>query len=156
MISFCSALIMAALLHKIWVPIKRVTYVSQKVLTLTHVPMDSALLALLIFEPKIKLHFKKWLSSMSNKYLIHLCGLWFSPHLGRLDFFICTFQHVVDFENKFRRSFRTLSINITPVESVPDFKYLGIQITKDSSWSAHTEMVVKEPCLISIYVWGRL
>ena len=50
----------------------------------------------------------------------------------------------MDFERTQVRSYTLLSINGTPVERVESFKYLGVQISDDLSWSTHVDIVVKK------------
>ncbi len=47
----------------------------------------------------------------------------------------------------FRRQSREhtpITINNTPVERVNSFKFLGVHITEDLTWSAHTDAVLKK------------
>ncbi len=47
----------------------------------------------------------------------------------------------------FRRQSRvhtTITIDKTPVERVNSFKFLGVHITEDLTWSAHTDAVLKK------------
>ena len=52
----------------------------------------------------------------------------------------------MDFGKKKQRSFQPLTINGALVERVDSFKYLGVHITQDLSWSCHTNTVVKKAC----------
>ncbi len=50
---------------------------------------------------------------------------------------------VVDFRRK-SREHTPITINKTPVEQVNSFKFLGIHITEDFTWSAHTDALLKK------------
>ncbi|KAI5623032.1 gastrula zinc finger protein XlCGF28.1-like [Silurus asotus] len=56
---------------------------------------------------------------------------------------------IVDFSTKRERSYQPLNICGTPVERVDSFRYLGVHITQDLSWSSHTNTLVKK-------AWQRL
>uniref|UniRef100_A0AAX7UN09 Alkylated DNA repair protein AlkB homologue 8 N-terminal domain-containing protein n=1 Tax=Astatotilapia calliptera TaxID=8154 RepID=A0AAX7UN09_ASTCA len=51
---------------------------------------------------------------------------------------------IVDFSTKQERNYQTPVINECPVERVDSFKYLGVHITQDLSWSCHINTVVKK------------
>ncbi|KAI5621007.1 hypothetical protein C0J50_19433 [Silurus asotus] len=55
-----------------------------------------------------------------------------------------TKELIVDFSTKQGRSYQLLNINGTPVERVDSFRYLGVHITQDLSWSCHTNTLVKK------------
>ncbi|KAI5108316.1 gastrula zinc finger protein XlCGF28.1-like [Silurus meridionalis] len=55
-----------------------------------------------------------------------------------------TKEFIVDFSTKQERSYQPLNINRTPVERVDSFRYLGVHITQDLSWSCHTNILVKK------------
>jgi len=55
-----------------------------------------------------------------------------------------TKEMVVDFCPQRRRTYTPLLIDGTPVERVSSFKYLGVHISEDLSWTAHTDTVVKK------------
>ncbi|KAI2646120.1 hypothetical protein H4Q32_023831 [Labeo rohita] len=50
---------------------------------------------------------------------------------------------IVDFSTKQERNYQTPVINESPVERVDSFRYLGVHITRDLSWSCHINTVVK-------------
>ncbi len=50
---------------------------------------------------------------------------------------------VVDFRRQ-SREHTPITIDKTPVEQVNSFKFLGIHITEDLTWSAHTDVVLKK------------
>ncbi len=50
---------------------------------------------------------------------------------------------VVDFRRQ-SREHTPISIDKTPVERVNSFKFLGVHITEDLTWSAHTDAVLKK------------
>lgn len=54
-----------------------------------------------------------------------------------------TKEMVVDFCPQCRRTYNPLLIDRTPVERVSSFKYLGVHISQDLSWTVHTDTVVK-------------
>ncbi len=54
-----------------------------------------------------------------------------------------TKELVVDFRRQSREN-TPISIDKTPVERVNSFKFLGIHITEDLTWSAHTDAVLKK------------
>ncbi|KAF7699141.1 hypothetical protein HF521_003883, partial [Silurus meridionalis] len=56
-----------------------------------------------------------------------------------------TKELIVDFSTKQERSYQTLNICGTPVERVDSFRYLGVHITQDLSWSCHINTLVKKP-----------
>ncbi|KAI5613979.1 gastrula zinc finger protein XlCGF28.1-like [Silurus asotus] len=55
-----------------------------------------------------------------------------------------TKELIVDFSTKQERSYQPLNICGTPVERVDSFRYLGVHITKDLSWSCHINTLVKK------------
>uniref|UniRef100_A0A3P8QH73 Reverse transcriptase domain-containing protein n=1 Tax=Astatotilapia calliptera TaxID=8154 RepID=A0A3P8QH73_ASTCA len=55
-----------------------------------------------------------------------------------------TKELIVDFSTKQERNYQTPVINECPVERVDSFKYLGVHITQDLSWSCHINTVVKK------------
>ncbi len=54
-----------------------------------------------------------------------------------------TKELVVDFRRQ-SREHTPISIDKTPVEQVNSFKFLGVHITEDLTWSAHTDAVLKK------------
>ncbi len=54
-----------------------------------------------------------------------------------------TKELVVDFRRQ-SREHTPITIDKTPVERVNSFKFLGVHITKDLTWSAHTDAVLKK------------
>ncbi len=54
-----------------------------------------------------------------------------------------TKELVVDFRRQ-SREHTPISIDKTPVERVNSFKFLGVHITEDLTWSAHTDAVLKK------------
>ncbi len=54
-----------------------------------------------------------------------------------------TKELVVDFRRQ-SREHTPITINNTPVERVNSFKFLGVHITEDLTWSAHTDAVLKK------------
>ncbi len=50
---------------------------------------------------------------------------------------------VVDFRRQ-SREYTPITIDKTPVERVNSFKFLGVHITEDLTWSAHTDAVLKK------------
>ncbi|KAI5607308.1 hypothetical protein C0J50_7060 [Silurus asotus] len=55
-----------------------------------------------------------------------------------------TKELIVDFSTKQERSYQPLNICRTPVERVDSFRYLGVHITQDLSWSCHINTLVKK------------
>ncbi|KAI5608749.1 gastrula zinc finger protein XlCGF28.1-like, partial [Silurus asotus] len=55
-----------------------------------------------------------------------------------------TKELIVDFSTKQERSYQPLNICGTPVERVDSFRYLGVHITQDLSWSCHINPLVKK------------
>ncbi|KAK3548184.1 hypothetical protein QTP70_005192 [Hemibagrus guttatus] len=55
-----------------------------------------------------------------------------------------TEELTVDFSTKQERNYQTPVINKSPVERVDSFRYLGVHITQDLSWSCHINTVVKK------------
>ncbi len=54
-----------------------------------------------------------------------------------------TKELVVDYRRQ-SREHTPITINKTPVERVTSFKFLGVHITEDLTWSAHTNAVLKK------------
>ena len=50
---------------------------------------------------------------------------------------------VVDFRQKQDSGYTPLSISGEPVERVPRFKYLGVHLTEDLTWTLHTQHLTK-------------
>uniref|UniRef100_A0A3B4FGV2 Reverse transcriptase domain-containing protein n=1 Tax=Pundamilia nyererei TaxID=303518 RepID=A0A3B4FGV2_9CICH len=55
-----------------------------------------------------------------------------------------TKELIVDFTTKQARNYKPLIISGTPVERVDSFRYLGVHITQDLSWSCHINTLVKK------------
>ncbi|KAK3514234.1 hypothetical protein QTP70_010408 [Hemibagrus guttatus] len=55
-----------------------------------------------------------------------------------------TKELIVNFRMKQERNYQTPVINESPVERVDGFRYLGVHITQDLSWSCHINTVVKK------------
>ncbi|XP_070400499.1 uncharacterized protein [Nothobranchius furzeri] len=55
-----------------------------------------------------------------------------------------TKELIVDFSTKQERNYQIPVIKECPVERVSSFKYLGVHITQDLSWSCHINSVVKK------------
>ncbi|KAK3535054.1 hypothetical protein QTP70_002584 [Hemibagrus guttatus] len=55
-----------------------------------------------------------------------------------------TKELIVDFSTKQERNYQTPLINESPVERLDLFRYLGVHITQDLSWSCHINTVVKK------------
>ena len=55
-----------------------------------------------------------------------------------------TKELLVDFGRTQARNYTPLTIDGTPVERVKSFKYLGVQISEDLTWSTHLDTVVKK------------
>uniref|UniRef100_A0A6I8QMV9 Reverse transcriptase domain-containing protein n=1 Tax=Xenopus tropicalis TaxID=8364 RepID=A0A6I8QMV9_XENTR len=55
-----------------------------------------------------------------------------------------TKELIVDFSTKQVRNYQTPIINKSPVERVDSFRYLGVHITQDLSWSCHINTVVRK------------
>ncbi len=64
-----------------------------------------------------------------------------------------TKELVVDFRRQ-SREHTPITIDKTPVERVNSFKFLGVHITEDLTWSAHTDAVLKKAHILeeSIYI----
>ncbi|KAK3546669.1 hypothetical protein QTP70_031403, partial [Hemibagrus guttatus] len=60
-----------------------------------------------------------------------------------------TKELIVDFRTKQERNYQTPVINESPVERVDSFRYLGVHITQDLSWSCHINTVVKKSISIT-------
>ncbi len=54
-----------------------------------------------------------------------------------------TNELVVDFRRQ-SREHTPITIDKTPVERINSFKFLGVHITEDLTWSAHTDAVLKK------------
>ncbi len=55
-----------------------------------------------------------------------------------------TKELIVDFRKRQQRPYTPLMISGTPVERVSSFKYLGVNIYKDLTWTAHIQTQVKK------------
>ncbi len=54
-----------------------------------------------------------------------------------------TKELIVDFRKRQQRPYSPLMISGTPVESVSSFKYLGVNISEDPTWTTHIHTRVK-------------
>ncbi len=55
-----------------------------------------------------------------------------------------TKELIVDFRKRPQRSYTPLMISGTPVKRVSSFKYLGVNISEDLTWTAHIQTQVKK------------
>ncbi len=55
-----------------------------------------------------------------------------------------TKELIVDFRERQQRPYTPLMISGTPVERVSSFKYLGVNISEDLTWTAHIQSQVKK------------
>ncbi len=55
-----------------------------------------------------------------------------------------TKELIVDFRKRQNRPYTPLMISGTPVERVSSFKYLGVNISEDLTWTAHIQTQVKK------------
>ncbi len=55
-----------------------------------------------------------------------------------------TKELIVDFRKRQQRPYTPLMISGTPVERVSSFKYLGVNISEDLTWTAHIQTQVKK------------
>ncbi len=55
-----------------------------------------------------------------------------------------TKELIVDFRKRQQRPYTPLMISWTPVERVSSFKYLGVNISEDLTWTAHIQTQVKK------------
>ncbi len=55
-----------------------------------------------------------------------------------------TIELIVDFRKRQQRPYTPLMISGTPVERVNSFKYLGVNISEDLTWTAHIQTQVKK------------
>ncbi len=55
-----------------------------------------------------------------------------------------TKELIVDFRKRQQRPYSPLMISGTPVERVSSFKYLGVNISEDLTWTAHIQTQVKK------------
>ncbi len=51
---------------------------------------------------------------------------------------------IVDFRKRQQRPYTPLMISGTPVERVSSFKYLGVNISEDLTWTTHIQTQVKK------------
>ncbi len=56
-----------------------------------------------------------------------------------------TKELIVDFRKRQQRPYTPLMISGTPVERVSSFKYLGVNISEDLTWTTHIQTQVKKP-----------
>ncbi len=55
-----------------------------------------------------------------------------------------TKELIVDFRKRQQRPYTPLMVSGTPVERVGSFKYLGVNISEDLTWTAHIQTQVKK------------
>ncbi len=55
-----------------------------------------------------------------------------------------TKELIVDFRKRQQRPYTALMISETPVERVSSFKYLGVNISEDLTWTAHIQTQLKK------------
>ncbi len=55
-----------------------------------------------------------------------------------------TKELIVDFRKRQQRPYTPLMVSGTPVERVSSFKYLGVNISEDLTWTAHIQTQVKK------------
>ncbi len=55
-----------------------------------------------------------------------------------------TKELIVDFRKRQQRPYTLLMISGTPVERVSSFKYLGVNISEDLTWTTHIQSQVKK------------
>ncbi len=55
-----------------------------------------------------------------------------------------TKELIVDFRKRQQRPYTPLMISVTPVERVSSFKYLGVNISEDLTWTTHIQTQVKK------------
>ncbi len=55
-----------------------------------------------------------------------------------------TKELIVDFRKRQQRPYTPLMISGTPVERVSSFKYLGVNISEDPTWTVHIQTQVKK------------
>ncbi len=55
-----------------------------------------------------------------------------------------TKELIVDFRKRQQRPYTPLMISGTPVERVSSFKYLGVNISEDLTWTTHIQTQVKK------------
>ncbi len=57
-----------------------------------------------------------------------------------------TKELIVDFRKRQQRPYTPLMISGTPVERVSSFKYLGVNISEDLTWTAHIPSQIRNVC----------
>ncbi len=68
-----------------------------------------------------------------------------------------TKELIVDFRKRQQRPYTPLMISGTPVERVSSFKYLGVNISEDLTWTTHIQTQVKKPGKVCTHLdsWGN-
>ncbi len=64
-----------------------------------------------------------------------------------------TKELIVDFRKKHLRPYTPLMISGTPVERVSSFKYLGVNISEDLTWTTHIQTQVKKARQRLYHLW---
>ncbi len=66
-----------------------------------------------------------------------------------------TKELIVDFRKRQQRPYTPLMISGTPVERVSSFKYLGVNISEDLTWTAHIQTQVKKARQRLYHLWPK-
>ncbi len=65
-----------------------------------------------------------------------------------------TKELIVDFRKRQQRPYTPLMISGTPVERVSSFKYLGVNISEDLTWTTHIQTQVKKAVRLAERILG--
>ncbi len=105
--------------------------------------MFSFLYRLFVFAHIFSIRFKNTLHTCTVPWCVYTCYVLCAAYAYLLTNGAMDFLLVVDYRRQ-SREHTPITIDKTPVERVSSFKFLGVHITEDLTWSAHTDAVLKK------------